>query len=210
MRVSIEQIEVAGPTQRARRLVLSGGHESQLTSASVVKQLGLAAGDEFDEDELHSAIASAEHALAKERAFRMLAHHDRSGWELEDVLIKEGYSRAAVTQVLDRLIDLELVDDVRFTESYVRSRFGSGYGVRRILRELRDKGVDEAIAAQVIAAESSDEDELQRARAALRGRMAGDRKERERLVRRLVSRGFSYAVASEATSGGCDDTEYLA
>lgn len=206
MRVTIELIAVAGPTQRARRLILSGGHEPRLTSATVVKQLGLATGDEFDQDELDSAIELAEQALAKERAFRMLAHRDRSGSELESGLLKEGYSKATVTLVLDRLIELELVDDARFTESYVRSRLASGYGARRILHELRGKGVEEQIAATAVAAASGEHDELSRARAALRGKTAVDRKERERLIRRLVSRGFSYAVALQAASDGCDDS----
>ena len=91
---------------------------------------------------------------------------------------------------------MELVDDRRFASAWARSRAAAGYGRRRILRELAEKGIDDDTALAAVEEELSG-DEAARAREALRGRVPRDHKDRERLIRRLVSRGFEVRVALE-------------
>jgi SOS response regulatory protein OraA/RecX len=50
-------------------------------------------------------------------------------------------------------------------------------------------------------------DQLDRARHALRGRTAADRKERDKLVRRLVTRGFDLSIAIRAVDAGSSPVE---
>ena len=93
MPLTIIAIETTGRSPRARRLRFDHA-EPRLTSASVVKLLGLAEGDVWDEQQLERGASSeAEPELAKERAFRMLGYRERS---------PQRCSRAARRRVLGR------------------------------------------------------------------------------------------------------------
>ncbi len=166
----------------------------------MVKQLGLTEGDLWDEQRLVEAIAEAEPELAKERALRMLGYRERSRHELLQGLLDDGFSQSAATAVIDRLAELYLVDDARFSTMWVRSRVHAGFDRRRIRRELENKGVAPGVIADALDEAAPQEDELERARAALRGKRASDRAGRDKLVRRLVSRGFDLQTAIAAVS----------
>lgn len=53
--------------------------------------------------------------------------------------------RVLIEAVLDRLEELELLSDVRFAESFVRSRIAKGQGPLKIQGALRERGVKESI-----------------------------------------------------------------
>jgi regulatory protein len=199
VRVTIEAIECAGPDRRARRLVFSGPDETRTTSAAVVRILGLESGMDVDPEELSAALHEAESAAASERAMRYLGYRERSVHEVVRRLCDDGYPEAVVHSTASRLVDLALIDDDRFARSWVRSRVAAGFGERRIRRELAERGVAEALIDDALSEEQGGEaDELQRALAALGTRRATDRAARERLIRRLVTRGFSFGVATKA------------
>jgi regulatory protein len=201
---TILAIETAGRSPRARRIRFDGS-EQRTTSASVVKTLGLAEGDTWDLERLDVAIAQVEPDLARDRALRMLTYRERSRSELRKSLVADGYSLAAAETVVERFTEISLLDDDRFARAWAISRVRAGYDRRRICRELADKGVDPHLVEQVIDEVAPREHDLDRARAALRGKRATSRTDRDRLVRRLVSRGFDLQTAIAAASG--DETE---
>jgi len=196
--VTIERIETAGPDSRARRLVFDDGSDARMTAAVVVRELGLEPGSRADHDALEAALTAAERRSAKERALRILSARERSAHEVRQRLADDGYPLAIRTAIVERLCELGLIDDERFARLWARSRFAAGYGSRRVLQELAKRGI-EADTAQAAVDEAADQaDELTRAIAALRGRDSSNRRERERLIRRLVSRGFELRVAIQA------------
>lgn len=197
MSTTIQRIESAGPDARARRVFFDDDSESRVTSKAALKFLELEVGSNVDSAEFSSALAEHEPRLARERALQLLGYRERSRSELRQRLIDNGYPAPVVDSVVSRFCEVELVDDVRFASSWVRSRASAGYGRRRILRELADKGVDDQIALAAVD-EQIGEDELSRAHSALKGREPRDPKDRERLVRRLVARGFELRTAVEA------------
>jgi regulatory protein len=196
MHTHIVRIEDAGPDKKARRLVFDDGSEPRLTSNFAVRELRLEEGMPVDRTALEVSLAQVEPDLAKERALRLLGYRERSTAEVTARLRDSGYSDPIVGQVVRRLADLGLVDDVRFAGMWVRSRKAAGFGERRIARELAQKGIEPEIAAQALDVESGGE--LERALAALGQRTARDRKDRDRLLRRLVGRGFDLSVARRA------------
>lgn len=194
----IARIETAGPERRARRIVFDDGAEPRITSAAVVKSLGLEVGVSVDPTTLEQALHGCEYDLAKERALQLLGYRERSSAELVLKLDNTGYPHDISVAVMRRFVEVELVDDTRFASVWVRSRRAAGYGARRIARELHEKGVDGQLVEAVLEQGGEGADQLQAARAALRGRVPRDRAEYNRLVRRLVSRGFELSVALEA------------
>jgi len=197
MFTSIERIESVGPDARARRIFFADGSPARVTSAAAVRLLGLEVGREVEPDQVLGALATNEPQLARDRALQLLGYRERSSQELTQRLHRDGYPDGIVDEVVSRFCEVELVDDRRFASAWIRSRVSAGYGLRRIKRELREKGVADDVVEDAVV-ESELEDELLRARAALRGRAPRDSKEREKLVRRLVGRGFDLRVAVDA------------
>jgi regulatory protein len=193
----IQRIESAGPDARARRLIFGDYSPPRVVSTAALKLLGLEAGSTVEIAELERSLAEHEPRLARERALQLLGYRERSCSELRQRLLGGGYPAGVVDAVLQRFCEVELVDDRRFAAAWARSRASAGYGRRRILRELADKGVSDDVAHDAAQEELGD-NELCRARESLRGRQPRNAKDRERLIRRLVARGFELRIALEA------------
>jgi regulatory protein len=202
----IIRIEDAGPERKARRLVFDDGSEPRTTSAVVAKELGLEEGLELSADALEMALQQAEPPRAKERALQLLGYRERSVAELTRKLRDSGYGAPLVLATVARCAELGLVDDERFAEAWVRSRTSAGHGSRGIRRELTEKGVSPHVIAAALERECATDQELARARAALRGQRALNRKDRDRLVRRLVARGFDLPMAFQVVGESGDES----
>jgi len=200
----ITRIETAGPDSRARRIVFDDGSEPRLTAAAALKQFPLEVGMPIEPSDLDVQLLKIELPLAKDRVLRLLGYREHTRSELATKLRNGGYPSSVAQQVLDRFSEVELVDDNRFAHAWVRTRVAAGYGQTRIARELADKGVDPDVASAALAEELEGYDEVARARSALRGKRPADRKERERLIRKLVTKGFALRVALAALDAADD------
>lgn len=154
-----------------------------------------------------SESPQADSATREEQAralcLRLLTARARTRAELAGQLTKRGYPDEVSTLVLDRLTDVGLVDDEDFAEQWVRSRrLNAGKGKRALASELRTKGIDDEVIADVLADIDSD---AERARAE---QLVADKLRRERLTddtddvkvaRRLVGmlarRGYGQSMA---------------
>jgi len=197
MLTTIERIESVGPEARARRVCFADGSPDRTTSAAAIKLLRVEAGSVVDRDDLLRQLEDAEPQLARDRALQLIGYRERSRHELRDRLVRDGYPHVVANAVVARFCEVELVDDERFAGAWIRSRLASGHGLRRIRRELAEKGVADHVIEEALL-ENAGDDELARASASLRGRVPRDAKERQRLVRRLVARGFDLRVAVDA------------
>jgi regulatory protein len=206
MATTIQRIESVGPDARARRICFEDHSASRVTSAAALKLLGLTVGSVVDRQELLDELGRCEPRLARERALQLIGYRERSCHELSQRLRDNGYPIPTVAEVVSRFCEVELVDDHRFASAWARSRANAGYGRRRILRELAEKGIDDDTALEAVEDELSG-DELTRAQEALRGRVPRGGKDRERLIRRLVARGFEVRVALDAVGPSPEPAE---
>ncbi len=207
MCATLERIEIAGPGFKARRLVFDDGLDPRMTSAAAVKELGLVSEMLISREDVERSLAEVEPPLAKDRALRLLGYREHSASELQRKLQDNGYPVALSESITQRYVDVELVDDRRFAASWVRSRVSAGYGTRRIKQELALRGVDPGVIDEAITDAVDPETEVDRARQALGARTASDRAGRDKLVRRLVTRGFSLSVALAALQADPDDRD---
>jgi regulatory protein len=97
-------------------------------------------GGELDPERAGSADAA--HAAA----LRLLTARARTRAELARRLAERGFDEAAVTVALERLARVGLVDDAALAAAVAESRAGQGLDVPAIALELRDRGVDPAVA----------------------------------------------------------------
>lgn len=192
--------------RRRRSAARSRGPEGPAAASSV------AADPEPDPREVARAIV-----------LRQLTAGPRSRKQLEDKLADRGVPEEVARAVLDRFEEVELVDDARFAEAYVRSRASTRKLSRSaIRRELSARGVDGELAEQALEQRTDDDERADAAELVRRklpaGADLGDRAERDRVVRRLVGMlgrkgyppGTAFAVVKEelaAREASAEDLE---
>lgn len=108
------------------------------------------------------------------------------------------HGQAAIKSVLARLKEQRYLDDQSYAETFTRLRVeNEKLGQRRVRQKLAEKGVPSRIAQKAIDDRYSGADEEALARAHLERKRIGkpaNEKETARVVRRLVSAGFSTGV----------------
>lgn len=186
-----------------------------------VRAHGLHAGDEVTPAALAALERDDARFKARDAALRLLGHRARSAAELRDRLRRKGYAAELIDDCIAELRQKGYVDDAAFAESFVRDRVRlRPKGRRRLLQELRGKGVDEAAARsavdEVFGAASLSESALalRAARAWARrhvgGRAGAPEREarlglRRRLYAHLQRRGFDGDAIRQAMADVLDD-----
>src|SRR5436309_6936284 len=107
----------------------------------------------------------------REAALKLLERTLRTRSDLQRRLHEKGFDAATVSDVLDRLAGVGLVDDVEFARAWLAGRWGRRpSGLRRLEQELRARGVppgDVAVARSRLEAEQGAVDEVTAARRAI-------------------------------------------
>jgi regulatory protein len=132
----------------------------------------------------------------------MLTDRARTRHELSEALLAEGVPEQVCSEVLDRLVELRLLDDAAYAEAFVRSRQRAGVAKATVTRELRAKGVGEDEAEVALAGIDNDQEREAAFRFAERRavRTAGLALEvrRRRLYGMLARRGYPSDVVAAA------------
>lgn len=145
-------------------------------------------------------------SVARAICLRMLTHRARSRAELTKALAKRGVPDDAAARVLDRFVEVGLIDDAALAAGLAQAQHHErGLARRAVAAKLRERGLGEEVAVALTGIDIDDE----RARAAelvakrLRS-MTGLAPEVQmrRLVGLLARKGYSsglaYAVVREA------------
>jgi regulatory protein len=141
---------------------------------------------------------------AYDTALKLLARRDHFRAELREKLCRKDFERAEIETALERLDELGLLDDEALAVRFVEFRsVDRGWGPRRLVAELRRRGVDAGLADRVAVIDDETHD---RALATAVRRVERRAKQgwwrlperRARLVQSLVGRGFSTDTAHRA------------
>lgn len=150
--------------------------------------------------ERNSELEEKELTRAKNAAYRLLTYRPRSRVELEAKLRDREFSETAVQEVIDSLVLLGYVNDLRFAAQWSAGRVRlSGYGRRRIEQELRNKGVAGDVIKEALAGIFLDNIEMDTAKQVAEKKLntmkSVDREtRRRRLAGFLERKGFSYDI----------------
>ena len=142
---------------------------------------------------------------ARDVCLRLLTVRARTRAELEAALTKRGYPDDVSARVLDRLVDVGLLDDAAFAEQWVRTRrANAGKGKRALAAELRTKGVDPELIAETLDSVDAGEwrvraEELV-ATKLRREKLDDEVKVTRRLVAMLARRGYHQGMALDVVS----------
>ena len=86
----------------------------------------------------------------REAALRLLDAAPRSCGGLRQRLVGKGYDERAVDAVIERLLELKLLDDRAYAESAVRYCLNRLMGEHGAAMELRRKGINPTLASRVV------------------------------------------------------------
>ena len=150
------------------------------------------------EDSLYDRLCLAADAEAAYRTgLRILEHRPFAARALTRRLVLKGHPPEAAEAARERLEGLGLLDDVKYSVSYVQTRGARGRGPLRLRRDLAAMGVERAVIDGALAeAFGPDGTEAPRPDALARRRMAQLRGlprpvQRRRLLAYLARRGFA-------------------
>lgn len=153
----------------------------------------------------------ADGPVIRRAAYDLLARREHSAQELGEKLRQKFGSNAPIDIDIDieieRLLAEGLLDDARFAEAFTRMHCNRGHGPQRILHELKQRGVDAAIAEACVDARSAQWIALARS---IRARRFGEEQppssaEWQRQARHLHTRGFSTDQVRRALRDPADD-----
>lgn len=144
--------------------------------------------------------------LARAKAEDLLNRRDYSSSELAAKLREAGYQPAVAKEVVDRFVEVGLVDDERFAELFARSKVASGWGRIKIEGELSRRGI-EASRLEGWPEAFLEEDEADVAYGLASRRRLTGKNDFQKLVRFLCGRGFPMGVAMDAAKRVLADSE---
>jgi regulatory protein len=153
-------------------------------------------------------------SVARGICLRALTGAPKTRQQLADLLAKADVPDDAAEAVLDRYVEVGLIDDAAYANAWVSSRqAGRGLARRALSAELRAKGVDPEVAAEAVDA-VGDDDERAAAQRLVARKVGGMRRlDRATATRRLMgmlarkgySGGLAAAVIREALDGAAAD-----
>ena len=156
--------------------------------------------------------ASADKALDAEAAFKKIIAlvnvSDRSEKTIRERLVRAGFDHSSIDEAVAKAKDYRFIDDLRFATVLARSRLSQGKGIYGIERELLQHNITPAdVPGWPQEFEASEDDEYGRALAVLEKRPPRSKNLRDGAFRKLVQKGFSISVASEAARTWVDKQE---
>lgn len=130
---------------------------------------------------------------AKQAAVKLLTRREHSASEIQHKLAQRDFADSEIATALLELQRDGWQSDARYAVAYVRGRRLKGYGPIRIAMELKERGVDEALATDCIAAQDAHWLEVLREqyRKKYRGKPFRDYAEKAKRMRFLQYRGFA-------------------
>ena len=155
--------------------------------------------------ELLHRVKELSKTCAHDRMESLINFRDYPSKELGQKLLDDGYPESVVDGIVDRALEVGIVNDRRFAESFIRMKVLAGWGKLRIFKELERRGIAEDVLEGLSEELPSAEDEQERAyELACRRRLSG-KNDFQKIVRHLVGRGYSVSCASAAARRVLDE-----
>lgn len=191
---------------------VDGKYKFSLDIAQVA-DFGIRVGKEYSEKELADLEQESQFGKLYSRTLEYVLMRPRSQREVRDYLykktrdtksktgqIKKGVSVDLTSRVFDRLVEKGYISDTKFAEYWIENRnLRKGISKRKLVAELRAKGVDVNVIEELIAESSrSDIEELQKIIAKVSRRYSDEQK----LIAYLARQGFSFSDIKEALLSG--------
>ena len=131
----------------------------------------------------------------RDYALYLLNRRDHSARELQDKCLAKGYDPEEVQALIREFRECRWLDDARFARSYIGSLIRAKKSRRQIEESLRRRGIDPEDSGSALEEAYSRELEEELINRHIDRYLRSSRPpEREKIIARLVSRGFSFGA----------------
>ncbi|GAB3188156.1 regulatory protein RecX [Nesterenkonia suensis] len=204
LRESLARLE-AGESSSSPETEDLGGPAGEVSAEPARPRISDDCGDDYDR--------------ARNVVLRKLTGSAKSRHQLAEALRAKEFSEEVIIAVLDRLEEVQLIDDAAFARMWARTRHENrGLGRAALRRELTERGVADAEIEEALEQVSADDEDAAARELIARklrgvdlppGHDAAARKERDKHTRRLVSmlarRGHSPGAAFQLVREALDE-----
>ena len=200
---------VQPPDKKGRVDVYADGEYLMSVSEDAAVEARLRVGMEIDEASLSAIERSSQLARAKNKAYDYLSYGDMSEKKLFDKLCRFGFSEEIALECVDELRRAGYIDNARYASALADSLANSRlYGPRRIIQELRQRGIDGDTAQSAVDGLDTDYGENVRKLACgtLRRDMTNPR-EIQKLIAALMRRGYDYDTVKSSLASMIEEEE---
>ena len=181
------------PESKGRCRVCIQGEADFVLYQKEAKQFGLEPGEELTQEIYEEILKQVLVPRAKKRAMHILERMDQTESQLRQKLERGTYPPEAVEEAVSYVSSFHYLDDERFCKNYIRC-YQESRSRLRISRDLAAKGADRDLVQRCLEEEyeASERDQIRRLLEKKGYRDSGiTRKERDKLYRFLMQRGFS-------------------
>lgn len=190
------------PTKQGRLALFFDEEFAFSVDLETLAQFGLQKDMELTEEELEELMEQTQYKKAKDRAFRLLGYKSYTRHLLRQRLLQEDFPQEIVLDVLDRLEELGLIDDLDYARRCAADLLHlKQYSLSRVRQELRHRGVEDADIEEALS--TVDCDPLEQIRQVIEKKYRSalaDEKGRRRAVNGLQRLGYSYSLIRQALS----------
>ncbi|MEX0919560.1 MAG: RecX family transcriptional regulator [Candidatus Saccharimonadales bacterium] len=164
---------------------------------------GIKIGQEVTTEELERYRDESELGKAYDKAISYLNIRSRSKQEIADYLKRKKYSTEIANQIITKLENLNLINDLEFARLWVQWRQSKLSSKLKLKQELIQKGVDSEIIERVL--EDIDEDQEVEQVKKLIEKYGYRYDSKQKLMAYLSRKGYNYSVIQTAL----DDSEAI-
>lgn len=138
------------------------------------------------------------------QTLRYVAMRPRTRWEIESYLTRKGGSPALTEQIVNKLINIDLINDEKFVRAFIADRkLLRPTSRRKLIMELRKKHLDNDVIEAAMAEDTPDE------QATLREVISRKRRQTRyqddtKLMQYLARQGFGYSDIKSALNKDAD------
>lgn len=164
-----------------------------------LKAFSLREGAEVPDDTIERIEDQILKKRATKYAMNLLVKKDYTSKELTDKLTKAGYTENSAGAALAYVSSYHYVDDLSYTRRYLET-YSDRKSIKKMQMELRQKGISDELFTQARdEAQMEDESDTLRYYAQKKARSLdlSQNKDRQKLLRFLVGRGFPFSAARE-------------
>ncbi|MDT3740608.1 MAG: regulatory protein RecX [Candidatus Kapabacteria bacterium] len=179
-------------------LILSNG-DNVISPLDALMMLGLNKGSNFTENHKEDIQKIANSIKIKSYSMKLAAGYARSEFQIRQKLKQKEYSKDLIDQTIIWLTKMNLIDDKRFSENFVRYGIQKKWGINKVKRELDKRGVDLLTYKDILDDFFENTDQLKTALEVTAKKMHLMRnkpkdKQKDALFRHLILKGFDYDI----------------
>ena len=170
---------------------IDGRYSFSLSQDQLLRER-LAAGQEIDEDRLNELKEKSQFGKLLAHVLRFVLMRPHSVREIEQYLVRKDADAKVTQALMDYLSERGYLDDQKFAQSWVASRMRTkAVSRRRLVAELRKKGVDEVAIEMALTEEGFDEMDALKTIVAKKRHLSRYQDDKKFLTY-LLRQGFSY------------------